>query len=100
VNGSRVISAKTVRRTIEGDKKRSDQFIGGFGITMLDGLKYAGDVAQPATVTKLPGVVPVNLASVLQTKKSRRQFHCWRRKDCPVQLKNHGPVAMFHRTMA
>ena len=75
------------------------QFIGGLRVAVLDGLKNAGNVAQPATVIKLPSVVPVNLASVLQTKKSRRQFHCWRRKDCPVQLKNHGPVVMFHRTM-
>jgi len=75
------------------------QFIGGLRVAVLDGLQNAGNVAQPATVIKLPSVVPVNLASVLQTKKSRRQFHCWRRKDCPVQLKNHGPVVMFHRTM-
>jgi hypothetical protein len=58
---------------------KREQFIGGLGIAVLDGLKNAGNVAQSATAINLPGVVPDNLAS--------------------VPAKNHGPVAMFHRTM-
>jgi hypothetical protein len=55
------------------------QFIGGLGITVLNGLKNLSKFAQLAKVIKISGLVPVNLAS--------------------AQLKNHGPVALFHRTM-
>jgi hypothetical protein len=34
------------------------QFIGGFGVAMFDGLKNAGHVAQPATVTRILRVRP------------------------------------------
>ena len=36
------------------------QFIGGFGITVFDGLKYARDIAQSATITRCSGAAPEN----------------------------------------
>jgi hypothetical protein len=60
---------------------------------VLNGLKYLGKFAQAATAIRLPGLVPVNLASVRQTKKITPAV------SLPALLKNHGPVALFHRTM-
>jgi hypothetical protein len=50
------------------------QFIGGLRVALLDGLKYAGNIAQRATAINLPGIVPDNLASVLQRKNHAGSF--------------------------
>ena len=38
------------------------QFIGGLRVAVFDGLKNAGDVAQPATITRFSGIAPEGAA--------------------------------------
>ena len=70
------------------------QFIGGLGIALLDGLENAGDVAQSATITRSSGRAPENWASVSRPVFSRPAFYpkfrSWNRTKQSLTTDGHG----------
>lgn len=54
---------------------RWKQLIGGVWIAMLYGFKNAGDVAQPASNIKLPGIAPEDCATAPRPKFQTDDFN-------------------------
>jgi hypothetical protein len=53
------------------------QFIGGLGIAVLDGLQNAGNVAQSATIIRFFGIAPEDWAIAPHSKFHANDFIVW-----------------------